>query len=187
MATDDDLRRSRSRLIAAFRDASFGATPQTLSVQRVIELAAATRPEFHAHFGGIHDLAVAALVEEIDVGSTIYFTARVENRLTGQKISENAMTDVLSFIDERRSIYRETLTGTSTFAFAGAVEEALVVHARDYLRADQRATVHPEVAARMFGSGVLGVLQWWLREEPDISRDQLAREISRVVPPDFTA
>ena len=182
---DHDLRRSRSRLIAAFREASLGATPQTLSVQRVIELAAATRAEFHTQFGGIHDLAVAALVEEIDVGSTIYFTARTENQLTGVKISENAMTHVLGFVDERRSIYRETLAGISTFT--GMIEESLTVHARDYLQAYQRSSGHPEVAARMFGSGVLGVLHWWLTEDPDISHEQLAREISRAVPPVFTA
>jgi AcrR family transcriptional regulator len=184
MATiDPDLRRSQLRLIAAFREASLTAEPEVL-LQRIVKSAAVTRAEFHAHFSGVEELAVAALIEEVDVGSTIYFTARVENRLTGTQISENAMAYVLGFIDARRTIYRQTLTGQSSYATAA--EQALVANARDYLRAQPRESAYPEVAARMFGAGVLGVIRWWLTDEPDISSESLAREVSRVVPLDFT-
>ena len=184
MATiDPDLRRSQLRLIAAFREASLTAEPKLL-LQRIVESAAVTRAEFHAHFSGVEELAVAALIEEVDVGSTIYFTARVENRLTGTQISENAMAYILGFIDARRAIYRQTLTGQSSYATAA--EQALVANARDYLLAQPRESAYPEVAARMFGAGVLGVIRWWLTDEPDISSESLAREVSRVVPLDFT-
>lgn len=182
-SVDADRRRSQLRLIAAFREASLAQSTDAL-MSRVIERAAVTRAEFHSHFSGIEELAVAALLEEFDVGSTIFFTARIENRLTGTQISENAMAYVLGFIDSRRAIYRQTLIGSGSFA--DAAEQALVTQARDYLRAQQRLTAHPEVAAQMFGSGVLGVIRWWLTDDPDVSSEDLAREVSRVVPQEFT-
>ncbi|WP_149712864.1 TetR family transcriptional regulator C-terminal domain-containing protein [Aeromicrobium fastidiosum] len=180
--SEADGRRSRTRLIAAFRDASLDAESGLL-LHRVVELAACTVAELRIHFAGVDELAVAALVEEFDTGSTIYFTARVENRLTGTQLSEQAMAYVLGFIGERRPVYRQILTGGSRSAVAA--EEALAERAREYLRA-QRESAHPEVASRMFAAGVMAIIRWWLADDAPMSTEDLAREISRAVPPDFT-
>jgi AcrR family transcriptional regulator len=186
MSGNRDVRalRTRHRLVTAYRelvaDGSGG-----ISVSSVVKRAGVTRSSFYAHFSDASDLAVAALAELFDVVGSVDSASRRRGDESLHDVSEHSLAEVIGFIDARRDEYRELLSRTDRFA--QAVEDAFMARSLATLTAAGSTTADPVVTARFIAAGVMGVVAWWLREEPGGTVEELARHLARVIPADFTS
>lgn len=185
MSVNRDVRavRTRRKLVAAYRELVTDR-PGDVSVSQVVKRAGVTRSSFYAHFRDASDLAVAALTEVFDVVASVDNASRRRGDERLDEVSEHSLAQVIGFIEARRDVYRQLLTRGNRFA--AAVEDAFTERNLATLAATGSTSADPLVTARFVAAGVMGVVSWWLREQPGRTAEELAAQLARVIPADFT-
>lgn len=180
--SDDDLatRRLRSKLVSAFRDLTSNSDVVDVPVEDLVAAAGVSRSAFYSIFSDIPDVAVAALIEEFNLVATMDFTRQVENTASPEEIIEGSLSEIIDFIAERRSLYRDLLVHQGRHYVA--LEDALAANGLNILLARGDAGAHPEVAARSMACGTIGIYAWWLRDNPDVSREELTAAMTATIP-----
>lgn len=186
MAHNDDprSRRTRGRLLAAFRALADEGGVGGVTVRELVERAGVTRGSFYSHFASTSDLAAAALTEVFEIVASMDSASRRDASATAMRISEDSLREVVDFIDERRAVYGALLAQRDEFALA--IEDAFAASAAATLAARGVTSARIDVTARFIAAGAMGVISWWLRTDSPITPGELAAELSAIIPADFT-
>lgn len=181
--TDPRARRTRRRLIEAYRSLVADGHATSVSVLELTRRAGVNRTSFYAHFASTEELAAEALTEVFSLVAAIDSAERRSGSQPPQEVSRRSLAEVARFMFERRTVYAALMDRRDTFA--SEVEDAFAESALRTLRRG-RPTADPVITARFIAAGVMGVIGWWLRQGPDWTPEQLAEQLARVIPADFT-
>jgi AcrR family transcriptional regulator len=180
---DPRARRTRERLVAAYRELAADRGHDSVTVSDLVDRAGVNRTSFYAHFAGTDELAAEALTEFFEVLASADATSRRSGKQAPSDVSEESLSEVVRFVFDRRSVYAALLRRPD--GFARAVEDAFADSSLRTLRAGGQVA-DPEVTARFIAAGVMGVLGWWLADDHGWTPQRLAKELTRIIPADFT-
>jgi AcrR family transcriptional regulator len=180
---DPRARRTRRLLLAAYDELVDEGVP--VSASAVAKRAGVRRSTFYAHFAGVEDLAAETLTEVFDIVASWDSAGRSGGELSAYEVSENSLFEVIRFVDEHRAVYTDLLGQQSGFAVAA--EDAFAQSALRTLLAGAARHGDASVTSRFIAAGAIGVIGWWLREQPALSARELAARLAAVIPTDFTS
>lgn len=180
---DPRARRTRDRLVAAYRELAMDRGHDGITVSALVDRAGVNRTSFYAHFAGTDELAVEALTDFFSVLASADATGRRSGERSASDVSEESLAEVAKFVFDRRSVYAALLRRPD--GFARVVEDAFAESALRTLGAGTHDG-DPEVTARFIAAGVMGVIGWWLADDHGWGPERLAEELTRIIPADFT-
>ncbi|WP_415143326.1 TetR/AcrR family transcriptional regulator [Nocardioides sp.] len=180
--TDPRARRTRAKLVAAYRELRSERPETAVSVTELVRRAGVARSAFYAHFTDTEDLAVEALTELFDAISSVDTFTRYGEAGSALSSSIASMREVITFVGSRREEYLALLS--SGGRYATAVEDAFAAHVLATLRERETTEGDPEVTARFIATGSLGVIAWWLGAPAGRSAEELARDLTAIFPRD---
>jgi AcrR family transcriptional regulator len=173
-STDRRVRRSRQALRDALVALVLENGYDAVTVEAIIRRADVARATFYAHYSDKAEL-LAALVEDL----ATELTARlVPIAATGPVVRGQAVRELFRHADERRELYRVTLSGAAGGRARTAYERALTRGVQAvFTNATAAGNAVPrlpvEAAARAWTGSHLALLDWWLNEQPQLSADEL--------------
>jgi AcrR family transcriptional regulator len=172
--SDRRVRRSRQALRDALVALVLEHGYETVTVEAIIQRADVARATFYAHYSDKAEL-LASLVEDL----ATELTARlIPIAATGPAVRGTAVRELFRHADERRELYRVTLSGAADGRARAAYEQVLcrgvqAVFSNATVANNATPRLPVQVSARAWTGSHLALLDWWLNEEPQHSADEL--------------
>ncbi|MDQ1679403.1 MAG: hypothetical protein QOI42_262 [Frankiaceae bacterium] len=172
---DRRVRRSRQAIRDAFVALTLDEGYERVTVEAIIQRADVARATFYAHYSDKHEL-LAAIVEDLASELTERIVPLAE---TGPVVQGAVVLDLFRHADERRELYRVTLSGAvsgrARAAYAAVIADAAErVFARSIEANGGTQRIPVAITARMWTGSHLALLEWWLNEEPHRTAAEMA-------------
>lgn len=177
-AIDPRPARTRNALLDAVQGIAETGKPVTLA--EVLSSSGVSRSAFYIHFSGLDDLALTMLVREFSVISEDDVWDRAIGAEDTRAIARRAASRLITFVDEKRELYRALLHGQLSTGSSDALVDAFargVLRSMDVLRQPPPAGLDPAGHARFIAGGAITLLRDWLGSDrpasPDVMTDRL--------------
>ncbi|MGO1543624.1 MAG: TetR/AcrR family transcriptional regulator [Gulosibacter sp.] len=151
---------TQGKILDAVRDLGrSGAT--SISVADILRASGVSKTTFYSHYEDMSDLALQI------------FTASVAELRGDASDGPIAVERIIDHYGEHRALYRAALIGR----FRSIIKaQAIDVFAR-YLSGAES----PDAATRIAAAAIMGALDAWLRDELEVTREELATTLRRMI------
>ncbi|MBB2909241.1 AcrR family transcriptional regulator [Streptosporangium becharense] len=175
MAEDDPrVRRTRTRLRSAVRELAATRDPDSITVAEIAQRAEVNRATVYVHYRDRDDLVLDAM--ETAVGELAADAARCPYREPGPVPA--ALVALFGHVGARAPLYRRMLGPYGSARFCARLREALVAGLRVPFGAGSRPPGHddvpPEIHAHHVAGALIGVITYWLEEQPPRPAGEIA-------------
>lgn len=175
-STDRRVRRSRRAIRDAFVSLVLEVGYGAVTVDAIVQRADIARATFYAHYADIDEL-LTTLVADLASG----LSERLEPvALTRPILTGAALQGLCDHADQNRELYRVMLSGAADGRARATYEGAIALGSeRVFTRLVDANGAVPRLrvalVARAFTGAYLALLDWWLKDEPELTSTEVAR------------
>lgn len=171
MSTPDDrrVRRTRTALLSALRQLLGEKRYQAITVTEILDRADVGRSTFYAHFTDKDALLLSAVDH---IAAELESAVRDGDRATLRPLFRHAA--------EHADLYRVLGRGPGAQLFLRRLTAVVARHLAEPADGDGATG---RLGARFRAAGVVGVLTWWLDEEPGLTVDEVTSRVGDLLGP----
>lgn len=179
---DRRVRRSRDLLHRALIALIMERGYRHITVQDILDRADVGRSTFYAHYRGKDDLLLASAEEHLRTIFAEREPAAPNDGKHPEPVLRPALT-LFRLVDQNRSLYRALVGRRGSDLIVGSTRDLLATVLSERLRA--RPTTQDDdqvpVLVAFLVSALMGLLTWWLDNDPPYTADEMYGHFERLV------
>lgn len=177
-AIDPRPARTRAALLDAVH--SIVEAGGAVELTEVLSISGVSRSSFYTHFTSLDDLSLNMLIREFSAISGDDVVDRAVGSDDVRAIARRAAARLITFVHEKRQLYRASLSGQLSMRSSDALVDAFaqaVLRSMDFLQHSPPPGLDHAGHARFIAGGAIALLRDWLASDqpapPELMTDRL--------------
>lgn len=183
MSTKIDLRivRTRKLIKEAFIDLIQEKGYEAITIQNISDRAMINRATFYLHYKDKPDLMEKLLNEVFnDLADAIKPCKYIQNKKVKISNFQFMVEIIFNKIAENKKFFKVMLIKNGVNGFnikmQSVIEEKFNEEFLTYGLSEKTLSIHPSLLTTFLSSSLIGTVGWWLKENPQCSPNQLAKQ-----------